>query len=98
MLCAERPGPPRRPRRLHADTVGAGAFTIGMLIAVYDFAELFAKPAAGIVADRRGMKPVLLIGLVVFIGGSLLFLIVNPRLLLLVRFVHTLPFPFRSAD
>jgi MFS family permease len=74
----------------YADTVGAGAFTIGMLIAVYDFAELFAKPAAGIVADRRGMKPVLLIGLVVFIGGSLLFLIVNPRLLLLVRFVQGL--------
>jgi MFS family permease len=38
-----------------------------MLIAVYDFAELFAKPAAGVLADRRGMKPVLLMGMVVFI-------------------------------
>ena len=74
----------------YAETVGAGAFTIGLLIAVYDFAELFAKPAAGIVADRRGMKPVLLIGLAVFIVGSLLFLIINPRLLLLVRFVQGL--------
>jgi len=74
----------------YAETVGAGAFAIGLLIAVYDFAELFAKPAAGILADRRGMKPVLLIGLVVFIVGSLLFLIVNPKLLLLVRFVQGL--------
>ena len=74
----------------YAETVGAGAFTIGMLIAVYDFAELFAKPAAGLVADRRGMKPVLLIGLVVFIAGSLLFLIINPKLLLLVRFIQGL--------
>ena len=74
----------------YAETVGAGAFTIGMLIAVYDFAELFAKPAAVVVADRRGMKPVLLLGLVVFIVGSLLFLIVNPKLLLVVRFVQGL--------
>jgi MFS transporter, ACDE family, multidrug resistance protein len=74
----------------YAETVGAGAFAIGLLIAVYDFAELFAKPAAGILADRRGMKPVLLIGLVVFIVGSLLFLIVSPKALLLVRFVQGL--------
>ncbi len=74
----------------YAETVGAGAFTIGLLIAVYDFAELFAKPAAGMVADRRGMKSVLLAGLVVFILGSLLFLVVSPRLLLLVRFVQGL--------
>jgi MFS family permease len=74
----------------YAETVGAGAFTIGLLIAVYDFAELFAKPAAGFIADRRGMKQMLLLGLVVFIAGSLLFLVVNPRLLLLVRFVQGL--------
>ena len=74
----------------YAETVGAGAFAIGLLIAVYDFAELFAKPAAGVVADRRGMKPVLLLGLVVFIIGSLLFLTIASKLLLLVRFVQGL--------
>jgi MFS family permease len=72
----------------YAQTVGAGAFTIGLLIAVYDFAELFAKPAAGFLADRQGMKPVLLAGLVVFILGSLSFLLLDPRLLLVVRFVQ----------
>ena len=74
----------------YAEVVGVGAFTIGLLIAVYDFAELFAKPAAGFVADRYGMKRMLLAGLVVFIFGSALFLIIPPGLLLLVRFVQGL--------
>src|SRR4026207_256909 len=47
----------------YAEVVGAGAFMIGLLIAVYDFAELFAKPMAGFVADRRGMKVTLIAGL-----------------------------------
>jgi MFS family permease len=74
----------------YAETVGAGAFMIGVLIGVYDFAELFAKPAAGFIADRRGMKSTLLAGLVIFVFGSLLFLVISPRLLLLVRFVQGL--------
>jgi MFS family permease len=74
----------------YAETVGAGALVIGLLIAVYDFAEVFAKPAAGLLADRRGMRLVLLWGLGVFIFGSLLFLIVSPKLLLLVRFTQGL--------
>jgi MFS family permease len=74
----------------YADTVGAGALMIGVLIAVYDFAELFAKPAAGFIADRRGMRLMLLVGLIVFLFGSLLFLVINPRMLVLVRFVQGL--------
>ena len=74
----------------YAEIVGVGAFTIGLLIAVYDFAELFAKPVAGFVADRYGMKRMLLLGLVIFIFGSALFLFIPPQLLLLVRFVQGL--------
>ena len=74
----------------YAESVGAGALMIGLLIAVYDFAELFAKPAAGFIADRRGMKPILLLGLIVFIVGSVLFLVIPARMLLLVRFVQGL--------
>ena len=74
----------------YAEGVGVGAFTIGLLIAVYDFAELFAKPAAGFVADRYGMKRVLLAGLAVFILGSTLFLLIPPNLLLIVRFIQGL--------
>jgi len=74
----------------YAQTVGVGAFMIGLLIGVYDFAELFAKPVAGFIADRRGMKLTLLVGLTIFIFGSLLFLVISPKLLLLVRFVQGL--------
>jgi MFS family permease len=74
----------------YAQTVGAGAFMIGLLIGVYDFAELFAKPIAGFIADRRGMKLTLLAGLGIFILGTLLFLVISPTLLLLVRFIQGL--------
>ncbi|MBA3650532.1 MAG: MFS transporter [Chthoniobacterales bacterium] len=74
----------------YAKAIGAGAFVIGLLIAVYDFAELFAKPVAGFIADRSGMKLTLLVGLGIFILGSLVFLVISPRLLLLVRFVQGL--------
>ncbi|MEP6604102.1 MAG: MFS transporter [Spartobacteria bacterium] len=74
----------------YAEAIGVGAFVIGLLIAVYDFAELFAKPCAGFIADRVGMKPTLLVGLSIFIAGSLLFLVINPKWLLLVRFVQGL--------
>lgn len=74
----------------YAEKVGVGALVIGLLIAVYDFAELFAKPAAGFIADRRGMKLTLLAGIALFILGSLLFLVLDPKLLLVVRFVQGL--------
>jgi len=72
----------------YAETVGVGTFAIGLLIGVYDFAELFAKPLAGFIADRRGMKLTLLVGLAIFILGSLLFLAISPSLLLVVRFIQ----------
>ena len=75
---------------VYAEAVGVGAFVIGLLIGVYDFAELFAKPFAGFVADRRGMKLTLIVGLGIFIAGSLLFLAVSPSLLLLIRFIQGL--------
>src|SRR6266404_4820216 len=74
----------------YARTAHVGAFMIGLLIGVYDFAELFAKPMAGFIADRRGMKLTLLAGLAIFSFGSLLFLIIDPGWLLLVRFVQGL--------
>lgn len=74
----------------YAEMIGVGAFMIGLLIAIYDFAELFAKPIAGFIADRRGMKLTLLTGIIIFIFGSLLFLFIDPKFLLLVRFIQGL--------
>jgi MFS transporter, ACDE family, multidrug resistance protein len=75
---------------VYAKQVGAGAFMIGLLIAIYDFAELGAKPVFGFVADRRGMKVTMLVGIAVFSVASLTFLVLPPKLLLLVRFLQGL--------
>jgi len=75
---------------VYAKQVGAGLAMIGLLIAIYDFAEILAKPAFGFMADRTGMKRTMLIGLALFSIASLGFFAVNPRLLLLIRFLQGL--------
>jgi MFS family permease len=72
----------------YAAQVGVGVAMIGLLIAAYDAAEVVAKPLFGAIADRRGMKETMLAGLGLFILASLLYLWVDPRLLLLVRFLQ----------
>jgi len=72
----------------YAETVGAGLAIIGLLIAVYDLAEIVAKPVFGALADRRGMKQTMLAGIALFTLASLLFPFLDPRLLLLVRFTQ----------
>lgn len=73
---------------VYAKQVGAGLAMIGLLIAIYDFAEIIAKPVFGFIADRTGMKPTMLAGLAVFSLASLGFFAVDPRLLLLVRLLQ----------
>ncbi len=73
---------------VYAKQVGAGLAMIGLLIAIYDFAEIIAKPLFGFIADRTGMKPTMLVGLAVFSLASLGFFAVDPRLLLLVRLLQ----------
>ncbi|HEY6041187.1 MAG TPA: MFS transporter, partial [Anaerolineae bacterium] len=50
----------------YAHQVGAGTFVIGILIAVYDFAEVIAKPLFGYLADKRGQVVTLWAGLGIF--------------------------------
>ncbi|MCL5026762.1 MAG: MFS transporter [Chloroflexi bacterium] len=75
---------------VYAREVGVGVAVIGILIAVYDLAEVVAKPVFGYAADRRGKKVTMLLGLGVFSLASMLFLLVDPRLLLAVRFLQGL--------
>lgn len=72
----------------YAQAVGTGFFGIGVLIAIYDLAELVAKPVFGFLADKKGMKATLISGLLVFSFASLLFLVVDPGLLILVRLLQ----------
>jgi len=73
---------------VYAQQVGVGVAVIGLLIAAYDFAEIAAKPIFGFLADKQGMKRTVLIGIAVFIAASLLYLVVDARLLILVRFLQ----------
>jgi MFS transporter, ACDE family, multidrug resistance protein len=75
---------------IYAQEVGVGTLTIGLLIAVYDFAEVIAKPLFGYLADRRGQVKTLWTGLGLFSVASVIFPIVDPRLLLVIRFLQGL--------
>ena len=72
----------------YAAQVGAGVAMIGLLIAAYDAAEVVAKPVFGALADRRGMKATMLAGLGLFVLASLAYLWIDPRFLLLIRFLQ----------
>lgn len=75
---------------VYAKSTGAGLLEIGIIIAAYDFAELIAKPIFGRVADMRGMVATTVAGLLVFSFGSLLYLVLDPRLLLVTRILQGL--------
>ncbi|MBJ7598820.1 MFS transporter [Candidatus Nephthysia bennettiae] len=73
---------------VYAQVVGVSVAVIGLLIAAYDLAEIVAKPLFGAIADRRGMKQTMLAGIVLFTLASLAYPLVDPRLLIVVRFVQ----------
>ena len=74
----------------YAEKVGIGLTMIGLLIAVYDFAEIVAKPVFGGLADKKGMKKALYLGIIIFIFASLLYPFVPPKFLIVVRFLQGL--------
>ncbi|GAB3882276.1 MFS transporter [Microbispora bryophytorum] len=52
------------------DGAGASLLRLGLLLALYDGAEVVLKPAFGTLADRIGPRPVLVGGLVAFVLAS----------------------------
>lgn len=74
----------------YAEKVGISLVMIGVLIAIYDFAEIIAKPVFGGLADKKGMKKALYLGIVIFILASLAYPFVPPKFLIVVRFFQGL--------
>ncbi len=72
----------------YATQVGVGVAMIGLLISAYDAAEVVAKPLFGAIADRRGMKQTMLVGIALFVVASLAYPWIDPRFLLLIRFLQ----------
>ncbi len=52
--------------------IGLGLLTFGLLLALYDLAEVIPKPVFGSLSDRIGAKPVIVAGLIGFAVFSLL--------------------------
>jgi len=65
----------------------ASLLALGLLLAVYDGAEVLLKPVFGSLVDRIGARPVLLGGLLAFAAASAAFVIAgNPAWVGLARF------------
>jgi MFS family permease len=66
--------------------VHASLLSLGLLLAVYDGAEVLLKPVFGSLADRIGARPVLLGGLVAFAAASAAFVLAgNPAMVGVAR-------------
>jgi DHA1 family multidrug resistance protein-like MFS transporter len=57
----------------YIESMGASATELGLLVAISPFIQLVASPLWGAVSDRRGRKPVLLVGLLGYGISMLLF-------------------------
>ena len=54
-----------------SENIGLTLLNLGILLAVYDIAEVFLKPVFGALSDRIGTKPVIVGGLLAFAVLSL---------------------------
>ena len=64
-------------------------FELGLLLGIYDGAEVVLKPVFGALVDRKGAKPVMVGGLIAFALASALFVVGgDPHLLGAARFAQ----------
>lgn len=64
------------------DNLGLTFATLGLILAIYDIAEVILKPVFGALSDRVGVKPVIVGGLLVFALASVLGAIAATPILL----------------
>ncbi|WP_374316065.1 MFS transporter [Microbacterium sp.] len=57
---------------VETESTGLGFLGLGLILAIYDIAEVILKPIFGALSDRVGAKPVIVGGLLVFAAASVL--------------------------
>ncbi len=57
---------------LYADELGATPFLMGLALGIYGLTQAILQIPFGMWSDRIGRKPVIIIGLLIFAGGSLI--------------------------
>ncbi|QVJ02516.1 MFS transporter [Nocardiopsis eucommiae] len=65
-----------------SDSLGLSLLGLGLMLALYDVAEVVLKPVFGALSDRIGVRPVIFGGLVAFSVASLLVLLAPTPLVL----------------
>jgi MFS family permease len=66
------------------DELGLTFLGLGLILAIYDIAEVVLKPLFGALSDRIGIKPVIIGGLAVFAAASALGILASTPLLLAI--------------
>lgn len=73
----------------YAQSLGAGAFIIGIIVGMYSLSNMFGNVLAGHYIDNIGRKKIMIIGML--IAGLSLFIyaiVTSAQQLLLIRFIH----------
>ncbi|MEN8244461.1 MAG: MFS transporter [Thermodesulfobacteriota bacterium] len=76
---------------VYALDMGATGFQLGMIIASFNIARVFANPVSGRLSDRFGRKPFIVAGLFSYALVSILYILATDvSSLIMVRFLHGL--------
>jgi len=76
---------------VYALDLGATGFQVGMIIASFNIARVFANPISGRLSDRWGRKPFIVAGLFLYAVVSIFYILATDvNDLILVRFLHGL--------
>lgn len=72
-----------------AEALGADPVLVGVIVGAYSLTNLATNPAAGVLIDRFGRRPLLLIGLALAVAAILAYpLAATPGQLLVLRLTH----------
>jgi MFS family permease len=76
---------------VYAVELGAGGVLVGMIIASFNVARIFVNPLAGRLSDRWGRKKFMVVGLLIYAGVSVLYVLpTHAETLIFVRALHGL--------